>query len=86
MYKPIFEISRELENYFDNPLGVKAEATVAAIALSKSLTSATPAQQLELAKASGWGTLTDIWVKANHQGNTSAILIMENLHQFHSYY
>jgi len=70
MYTPIFEISPQLENHFNSSLGIKAEATVEAIALSKSLTSATPAQQLELAKASGWGTLTDIWVKANHQGNT----------------
>ncbi|MBD2152367.1 hypothetical protein H6F44_19930 [Pseudanabaena sp. FACHB-1277] len=29
-----------------------------------------PDQQIELAKASGWGTLADIWVGANHQGNT----------------
>ena len=70
MYQPIFEITPEIEQHFDSPLRVKAEATVEAIALSKSISSATQQQQVELAKASGWGTLTDIWVKANHQGNT----------------
>ena len=70
MYQPIFEITPEIEQHFDSPLRVKAEATVEAIALSKSITQATAAQKLELAKASGWGTLTDIWVKANHQGDT----------------
>lgn len=70
MYQSEFEITQEIEEHFDNGLRVKAEATVAAIALSKSLSSATAAQQVELAKASGWGTLTDIWVKANHQGHT----------------
>ena len=70
MYQPIFEITPEIEQHFDSPLRVKAEATVEAIALSKSITHATSEQQVELAKASGWGTLTDIWVKANHQGNT----------------
>lgn len=70
MYQPIFEITPEIEQHFDSPLRVKAEATVDAIALSKSISTATQQQQVELAKASGWGTLTDIWVKANHQGNT----------------
>jgi hypothetical protein len=70
MYQPIFEITPEIEQHFDSPLRIKAEATVAAIALSKSISTATQQQQVELAKASGWGTLTDIWVKANHQGNT----------------
>jgi hypothetical protein len=70
MYQPIFEITPEIEQHFDSPLRVKAEATVEAIALSKSISTATQQQQVELAKASGWGTLTDIWVKANHQGNT----------------
>jgi hypothetical protein len=70
MYQPIFEITPEIEQHFDSPLRVKAEATVKAIALSKSINQATAQQQVELAKASGWGTLTDIWVKANHQGNT----------------
>ncbi|MFM6521188.1 MAG: SAM-dependent methyltransferase [Pseudanabaena sp.] len=70
MYQSIFEITPEIEQHFDSPLRVKAEATVEAIALSKSINQATPQQKLELAKASGWGTLTDIWVKANHQGNT----------------
>jgi hypothetical protein len=70
MYQPIFEITPVIEQHFESPLRVKAEATVEAIALSKSINQATPQQQVELAKASGWGTLTDIWVKANHQGNT----------------
>lgn len=70
MYQPIFEITPEIEQHFDSPLRIKAEATVAALALSKSITKATAEQQVELAKASGWGTLTDIWVKTNHQGNT----------------
>jgi hypothetical protein len=70
MYQPIFEITPEIEQHFDSPLRIKAEATVEAITLSKSINQATPQQQIELAKASGWGTLTDIWVKANHQGNT----------------
>ena len=70
MYQPIFEITSEIEQHFDSSLRVKAEATVEAIALSKSISTATSQQQVELAKASGWGTLTDIWVKANHQGNT----------------
>jgi hypothetical protein len=70
MYQPIFEITEAIAAHFDNPLSVKAEATVEAISLSKSISSATALQQAELAKASGWGTLTDIWVKANHQGNT----------------
>lgn len=70
MYQPIFEITPEVEQHFHSPLRVKAEATVEAIALSKSISTATSQQQVELAKASGWGTLTDIWVKANHQGNT----------------
>jgi hypothetical protein len=69
MYQPIFEITPEIEQHFDSPLRIKAEATVAAITLSKSISTATQQQQIELAKASGWGTLTDIWVKANHQGN-----------------
>lgn len=69
MYQPIFEITPEIEQHFDSPLRVKAEATVEAIALSKSINQAKQQQQIELAKASGWGTLTDIWVKANHQGN-----------------
>jgi hypothetical protein len=70
MYQTIFEIMPEIDQHFDSPLRIKAEATVEAIALSKSINQATPQQQIELAKASGWGTLTDIWVKANHQGNT----------------
>ena len=70
MYQPIFEITPEIEQHFDSSLRVKAEATVEAIALSKSINQATPRQQVELSKASGWGTLTDIWVKTNHQGNT----------------
>jgi hypothetical protein len=70
MYQTIFEITPEIEQHFDSPLRIKAEATVEAIALSKSINQATPRQQVELSKASGWGTLTDIWVKANHQGNT----------------
>lgn len=70
MYQPIFEITPEVEQHFDSPLRVKAEATVEAIALSKSIHQATLPQKVELAKAVGWGTLTDIWVKANHQGNT----------------
>ena len=70
MYQPIFEITEEIEAHFDSTLSVKAEATVEAISLSKSISSATPQQRVELAKASGWGTLTDIWVKSNHQGNT----------------
>ncbi len=70
MYQPIFEITPEIEQHFDSPLRVKAEATIEAIALSKSISTATQQQQVELAKASGWGTLTDIWVKTNHQGNT----------------
>jgi hypothetical protein len=70
MYQPIFEITPEIEQHFDSSLRVKAEATVEAIALSKSISTATSQQQVELAKSSGWGTLTDIWVKANHQGNT----------------
>ncbi|WP_242016662.1 hypothetical protein [Pseudanabaena cinerea] len=70
MYQPIFEITPVIEQHFESPLRVKAEATVEAIALSKSISTATSQQQVELAKASGWGTLTDIWVKANHQGNT----------------
>jgi hypothetical protein len=70
MYQSIFEITPEIEEHFDNPLSVKAEATVEAIALSKSISAATQQQQVELAKASGWGTLTDLWVKTNHQGNT----------------
>ena len=81
MYQPIFEITPEIEQHFDNPLRVKAEATVEAIALSKSINQATPQQQLELAKASGWGTLTDIWVKANHQGNTWQYRCHEKLSQ-----
>jgi len=70
MYQPIFEITEEIEAHFDSTLSVKAEATVEAISLSKSISSATQQQRVELAKASGWGTLTDIWVKSNHQGNT----------------
>ena len=81
MYQSEFEITQEIEEHFDNGLRVKAEATVAAIALSKSLSSATAAQQVELAKASGWGTLTDIWVKANHQGNTWQLRCYERLCQ-----
>ncbi len=45
-------------------------STKKAIALSKSIQIGEPALQIELAKASGWETLTDIWVGANHQGNT----------------
>jgi len=41
MYQSEFEITQEIEEHFDNGLRVKAEATVAAIALSKSLSSAT---------------------------------------------
>jgi hypothetical protein len=70
MYQPIFEITPEIEQHFDSPLRVKAEVTVEAIALSKSINQAKQQQQIELAKTSGWGTLTDIWVKANHQGST----------------
>ncbi len=81
MYQPIFEITPEIEQHFDSPLRVKAEATVEAIALSKSISSATAEQQVELAKASGWGTLTDIWVKANHQGNTWQHRCYEKLSQ-----
>ncbi|WP_242016672.1 hypothetical protein [Pseudanabaena cinerea] len=43
--------------------------TKIAIALSKSIQIGEPDHQIELVKASGWGTLTDIWVGANHQGN-----------------
>ncbi|MFN6066499.1 MAG: SAM-dependent methyltransferase [Pseudanabaena sp.] len=81
MYQSIFEITPEIEQYFDSPLRVKAEATVEAIALSKSINQATAQQQVELAKASGWGTLTDIWVKANHQGNTWQHKCYEKLSQ-----
>lgn len=81
MYQPIFEITPEIEQHFDSPLRVKAEATVGAIALSKSITKATAEQQVELSKASGWGTLTDIWVKANHQGNTWQYRCHEKLSQ-----
>jgi hypothetical protein len=61
----MFEITQEIEEHFDSSLRIKAEATVEAIALSKSIQIGEPAQQIELAKASGWGTLTDIWVGAN---------------------
>jgi len=43
---PMFEITPEIE------------ATVEAIALSKSIQIGEPDQQIELAKASGWGTLS----------------------------
>jgi hypothetical protein len=81
MYQPIFEITPEIEQHFDSPLRVKAEATVDAIALSKSISTATQQQQVELAKASGWGTLTDIWVKTNHQGDTWQYRCHEKLSQ-----
>ena len=47
MYQPIFEITPEIEQHFDSPLRVKAEATVEVIALSKSISTAT---QLALGK------------------------------------
>jgi hypothetical protein len=68
--KIMFKITDEIEAHFDGSQREKAEATVEAIALSKSIATASPEQKLDLAKASGWGTLVDIWVKANHQGNT----------------
>jgi hypothetical protein len=46
----MFEITPEIEEHFDSSLRIKADATVEAIALSN--------QQIELAKASGWGTLS----------------------------
>jgi hypothetical protein len=81
MYQSIFEITPEIEQHFDSPLRVKAEATVEAIALSKSINQSTPQQQVELSKVSGWGTLTDIWVKTNHQGNTWQYRCHEKLSQ-----
>jgi adenine-specific DNA methylase len=66
----MFVITDEIEAHFDGSQREKAEATVEAIALSKSIATASPEQKLDLAKASGWGTLVDVWVKANHQGNT----------------
>jgi hypothetical protein len=53
----MFEITPEIEEHFDSSLRIKAEATVEAIALSKSIQIGEPDQQIELAKASGWGTL-----------------------------
>lgn len=55
---PMFEITPEIEEHFDSSLRIKAEATVEAIALSKSIQIGEPDQQIELAKASGWGTLS----------------------------
>ena len=77
----MFEITQEIEEHFDCSLRIKAEATVEAIALSKSIQIGEPAQQIELVKASGWGTLTDIWVGANHQGNTWQYRCYERLCQ-----
>jgi hypothetical protein len=77
----MFEITQEIEEHFDSSLRIKAEATVEAIALSKSIQIGEPDQQIELAKASGWGTLTDIWVGANHQGNTWQYRCYERLCQ-----
>jgi len=77
----MFEITQEIEEHFDCSLRIKVEATVEAIALSKSIQIGEPAQQIELAKASGWGTLTDIWVGANHQGNTWQYRCYERLCQ-----
>lgn len=77
----MFEITQEIEEHFDSSLRIKAETTVDAIALSKSIQIGEPDQQIELAKASGWGTLTDIWVGANHQGNTWQYRCYERLCQ-----
>ncbi len=44
MYQTIFEITEDIAAHFDNPLSVKAEATVQAIAISKTILSATTAQ------------------------------------------